>query len=206
MHNILKSKLFQVLVLTGLIAAVFFIYNEKAPYAESDEMASNGSHDSLHIVCLDVERIFQEAKVFTDIQAQMEKRASALQSETAEKQEKMQEKHKELEAKKNALSQQAYEDSMNKLKEEFEDANRETYKMRLVLDRAYKKSLKDLDAKFSEILEDYAKSKGYDYILNKSQVVYNPENVDITAEVKEIFDSELPSYTIKFESVEDIEG
>lgn len=201
--NFLKNKIFQIATLTLLIAVVFFFYNEKTPSAEkhgSDE--SNG----LHIVILDVETIFREAKVFVDVQSQIEAKATKLQESASATQEKLQKKHKDLESQKTALSQSVFESKMQDLKEEFEQVSREAYKEKLSIDRAYKKSLKDIDDKFSEMITEYSEKNTVHLILNKSQTVYNDDNLEITEEVKNMLDSAMPSYSVTFEAVENLDS
>ena len=198
MQNILRNKFFHLGVLTLLIAFFFMFYNEKAPHAESND-------SSVSIAVLDAERIFKESKVFGHIQSQLEERAGNLQAENTTKQEDLQARHQDLESKKNALSQAAYESKMQALKDEFEGVNRETYKEKLILDRAYKKSLKDVDEQFTDIIQKYAQDKDIQIVLNKAQSIYADPTLDVTDEIKGMLDSKMPSYKINFDDFKEVE-
>lgn len=196
--SLLKNKFVHLGILTALIVAIFFFYNEKSPHA-GDE-----SNVDLKVAVVDAERIFKESKVFNDIQSQVESKASQLQESATKQQEGLQSKHKALEAQKTALSQQAYEEGMTKLKAEFEHVNREAYKEKLSIDRAYKGALRDMDEKFSQIVTEFANAHGYSLIINKMQTVYSAASMDVTNDIKGLLDSKHSKYPLTFTKVEDI--
>lgn len=203
--SFLRSRVFHLAALTLLIVLLLLFYNGRAPQAEDNESASsNGKAFKAAIV--DVEAVFKEAKVFIDIQSQIEGKANNLQEKATATQEDLQKRHQDLESQKTALSQSAYDSKMQALKDEFEKISRETYKEKLSIDHAYKKALKEVDDNFSDMITNYSKKNGIHIIFNKSQTVYSDDALDITDDVMGMLNSAMPSYSVTFEVVEDIDS
>lgn len=192
--NFLKNKFFLLGAVIVIAVILIVVYLGKKPQVGN----MNGSH--LAIAIVNTEEIFSRAKAFQDIQKQVEERANALQQDNSKQQEQLQTEHKQIEAQRASLSEKAFTDKVNLLNKKYEDINKTSYMKRLVLDRAYKSAIKDIDEGFVSIVADIAKHKGLNIVLNKMHTIYTSEGLNITDEVLSILNKQFPEYKVDFEA------
>lgn len=190
----LKNKFFLIGVLVAIAIILIVVYMGKKP------KVGNMSSSNLAIAIVNTEEIFSRAKAFQDVQKQVEERANALQQDNSKQQDQLQSEHKQIEAQRASLSEKAFTDKVNSLNKKYEDINKTSYMKRLVLDRAYKSAIKDIDDGFVTIVSDIAKRKGLNIVLNKMYAIYTSEGLNITDEVLAILNKQFPEYKVDFEA------
>jgi outer membrane protein len=108
---------------------------------------------------------------------------------------------KGLADKRNVLSPEAFDKERKDFQKDVAGVQREVQKKRIQLDQAYAKALAKVQEKISEIVRDMAKKHQFAITFPASQTLFYAEQLDITKEVLERLNSDLPKVTLKIEKI-----
>ena len=120
------------------------------------------SNDKIAVV--DIQKVVSGSKQVKALKDEQYKKAAELE--------------KWLEVAQSDISKQSTDENKKKLIKKYDE---ELAKKREINSKAYNKKLNEIDANVSQTIVNYAKSKGYDMVFAKSNVLYG--GVDITGEI-----------------------
>lgn len=148
------------------------------------------------VAIIDSRRLFGESLVSKDIRQQlMALNNSLMTKENATKDALLKEKD-ELDKQKTVIAQEAYESKYNVLKQKADKLNRDSEIHRQQMNVAQAKANESLQRVLQPIIGKVAEQKGATIVFEKSQLVWQRDSMDITTEVIETLDKQLPTLKV----------
>lgn len=148
------------------------------------------------IAVIDMRRIRQESDAVKSIEQQIQKRKSRYQDKLSEKEKKLREQDQSLAKQRSLLSEKAFKEKRQKLKQELGAFQRQVKTRRKALDQAYSKAMRKVQTKLIEIVQSVAKERQLDVVLNKGAVVLVRPEMEITEVALERLNSQLSSVDV----------
>jgi Skp family chaperone for outer membrane proteins len=156
----------------------------------------NQSHAEVKLAVIDVEKIKEESKAFTDAMAKINATAEALKKKAMKMQEEFTKKHEDLGKQKNVLSADEYNKRNEAFNKDVEKEEKAFYTQRANLDKSYRLANEILANKTTEIIAVIAKEKGFTVVFSQINTVYNDESIDITKKVVSDLNKQLKSISV----------
>ena len=110
----------------------------------------------------------------------------------------------QLDKQKSLMAQEAYEDKYRQLKGRADDLNRKADIHQKQLNVAQVRANRELQRVLTPIIEKVAEKSGATIVLEKGQIVYQEPGLDVTTEVIERLDKQLPSLKVALPSEAEI--
>jgi outer membrane protein len=151
------------------------------------------------ILVVDVKRVLDESKASVSVQKQMEARRSAFQSEIAEKEKDIRTQEQELVQMRGKTEESAYAEKENQLRQKFRDVEKYVQDRRQLLEQATTSSLGRVRSVLLQIVTDIARKRGAHTVLVKQQVLWSEDALDITDQVLESLNRQLPDVQVAVE-------
>jgi len=161
------------------------------------------AHAAGKVAVLDLQRIMKESKAAKSIRSQLESKRDQYQKEITRDEEKLRERDKGLADKRNVLSPEAFDKERKDFQKDVANVQREVQKKRIQLDQAYAKALASVQEEISSIVREMAKKHQFAITFPASQTLFYAEQLDITEEVLNRLDDELPKVTLKIQPIKD---
>ncbi len=156
------------------------------------------------VAIIDSRRLFSESLVSKDIRDQlMSLNQSLTAGENVTKEAILKEKD-DLERQKSLLVQEAFEEKYNQLKQKADKLNRDIEIHRQQVNVAQAKANKELQRVLQPMIAKIAERKSATMVFEKSQIVWQASGMDITTEVIELLDKELPTLKVQLPSEAEI--
>jgi Skp family chaperone for outer membrane proteins len=148
------------------------------------------------VAIIDSRRLFGESLVSKDIREQLMSLNNGLVTkENATKDGLLKEKD-DLDKQKTVIAQEAYEAKYNVLKQKADKLNRDSEIHRQQMNVAQAKANEALQRVLQPIIGRVAEQKGATIVFEKSQLVWQREGLDITTEVIETLDKQMPTLKV----------
>jgi len=148
------------------------------------------------IAVIDQRRLFSESLVSKDIRQQLTSISQTFASEENKIKEELLKEKDQLDKQKSLMAQEAYEDKYNQLKSRADDLNRKVDIHQKQLNVAQVRANRELQRVLTPIIQKVADSRGATVVLEKAQIVHQQPGLDITTEVIENLDRELPTLKV----------
>jgi len=148
------------------------------------------------IAVIDMQQIRQKSKAVKSIEQQIQKRKQAYQEKLTEKEKKLREEDQSLAKQRSLLSEKAFKEKRQKLKQKLGAFKRQIKTRRKALDRSYSKAMRRVQKKLLEIIQQVAKARDLDMVLNKGAVVLVRPELEITDVALERLNSQLASVDV----------
>jgi outer membrane protein len=123
-----------------------------------------------------------------EFQADLNKKSNALKDE-----------EEELGKQRSVLEQSVWAEKVKKFRQKATDAQRDAQEKKARIDKALGNGFGEIQKAFLDIASKIAKEKGYKVVVTTSALVYADSSLDISAEVLERLNKQLPKVTLKFE-------
>lgn len=149
------------------------------------------------IATLKVQEILQKAKAIQDIKTQTDKEGEKIKQELKKKDEALNKEGKDLEASRTKLKDDEYNKKAEAFNKKVNDLKKELKTRAAKLQEAGGHAMNEVQKKLVEIVAGIAKEKKLDAVLQKEQLVYGDDKLDITEEVLKKLDAEMS--TVKIE-------
>lgn len=152
----------------------------------------------LPIAVVDVQVLLEKATAVTKVRNQIDEKAESFKKEFGKKEEYFKKKYEDLDKQKSVLSQEAYNKKSEELQKELGEAQKKVQDNRNALDKAHNDAMQKIEATFTDIVKEEAKTNGYKVVMHKAQTIYSDEALDITTKVIDALNKKLPSVDVKF--------
>ncbi len=151
------------------------------------------------IAVVNIQQIMREAKAADAIRSQMKAKQKSFQEQLDGREKTLQEQDQELAKQRSVLSQEAFEEKYQEFREKAADAQKEVRQKRAALDRGFNAALSQVQEKVFEIVETIAQEKDIDAVISTGQMLYAHPDLDLTQEVLERLNREMPNVNVNFE-------
>ncbi|MBS0236530.1 MAG: OmpH family outer membrane protein [Proteobacteria bacterium] len=160
--------------------------------------------DDVAILVIDPKAVVEQSKAFQSIQQQIADKNADYKKKSNTQQDTLKSAYHALEEQKSTIPQQEYEQRSRKLIEQAKDYNKEAHANKAMLDNALSKATGQIDQVIEGIMANYVHSLGSKeknrkiLVLNKLNVIYASNSMDITDKVRKELDDRLPKVQVQF--------
>ncbi len=148
----------------------------------------------LQIAILDVDRVFQEAAVVTAARDHIRSALDAYRAETQVEEEEIRAIQRELEGRREELSEDAYEQQRRKLERRLLRAQAVVQERKRSLDQTHLQVMGRVQGALNRIVADIANERSLALILRKDLTVISARSLEITDEVLVRLNEVLPDF------------
>lgn len=150
----------------------------------------------LHIAILDVERVRRTASAVKAIHSQLGSHVDAYRAETQKEEQEIRSAQEELARKRTVLSPEAYAEERRKLEEQLVGAQGRVQERRQALERVNAAAMQQVQGVLESIVSEIASEQNLTLILRKDQVVFLSPDLEITDQVLQRLDQQLPTVRV----------
>lgn len=155
------------------------------------------------VAVLDLQRIMKDSLAAKSLRDQIEKKREQFQGEISKDEERLRKRDKELAEQRNVMAADKFEQEKNSFKNEVESVQREVQKKRVQLDRAYAKSLEEVQNAVSAVVKEVSAEQKLAMTVPAGGTVFYDPKLDITETVLSRLDKKLAKVTVKIEPIEE---
>ena len=156
------------------------------------------------IAVIDSRRLFSESLVSKDIRQQLTSISQTFAAEENKVKEGLLAEKQQIDNQKSLMAQEAYEDKYAQLKARADQLNRTADIHQKQLNVAQVRANRELQRVLTPIIQKVSEKRGATVVLEKAQIVYQQAGLDITTEVVESLDRELPTLKVELPSETEI--
>lgn len=149
------------------------------------------------IAVIDSRRLLSESKVSVDIRQQLIEVSQKIEGERTAEQDALLKDKDKLDGQRGLLVQEEFERQYNDLKRRADQLNRKADINQKQMNVAQMRANRELQKVLSPIISQVAAKKGATIVLEQSQIVYQVDGLDMTGEVIELLDKQLPSLKVQ---------
>lgn len=179
---------------------VFFLLPLLAAAAPPSAIAPAPNLAPAPILVVDVKRILDESTASVNVQKKIEAQRAAFQTEIAAKEKQIRDAEQDLLASRGKLSQQAYTDRENQLRQKFREVEQYVQDRRRLLEQATTFSMGKVRSVLLGIVTDIARKRNAQAVLIKQQVLWAENSLDVTNLVLEKLNAALPDLPVNIEA------
>lgn len=199
----MKIKMAAVLILIALLGGIgFTVWNGRAD-ARNDaapEAASATPGAALTLAVVDVQALLSESRAAKSLQTQLKAQRDKFQDEFSKYEKDLRDTEQSLAKERSTLKPEAF----NKKREAFEEKLMETRKLaqsrKRALDEGFSAAVGSLRDAMVKIVAGVAEEKHFDLVISRQNVVIVDKSLDITANVLEKLDKEMPDVKLTVET------
>jgi Skp family chaperone for outer membrane proteins len=158
--------------------------------------ASPAAGAEMRIAVLDVERVRRSAQAVKTIHTQLGTYVDAYRSETQKEEQEIRTAQEELARKRLIVTPEVYAEERRKLEEQLIRAQGRVQERRQSLERVNADAMQQVQDVLGRIVGDVASEQQLTLILRKDQVVFMKPDLEITDQVLQRLDRQLPSVNI----------
>jgi outer membrane protein len=152
----------------------------------------------ISVIVVDSHRVLAESKAGKAIDSQMQAKAITYDKSFAQEEQDLASVQQELQRQQTILAQDAFAAKAKDFDQRVYDARRKVQASKLELSRAQNTAENTLMKTVLQILNDLAKERGANLVLDKAVVVMFDNAYDVTDEVIKRLDDKLPTMTVSF--------
>lgn len=142
---------------------------------------------------IDIQRISKESTAAQNVRAQVEERRGKLRDEFVKLENELRTAEQELERQRGVLSPDAFDEKRLAYERRVTDAQRKADSSRRQLDEAFQEALRKIQEAMLGVAADVAKKMNLDLVLQRAQVIFWSDELDITEPVLQGLNAKLPS-------------
>lgn len=187
------KKLFSLL----FIGAAFALPYELKAQSVSDVVGEPTSPFAIdRFAVVNVKRIVNESKAAKTADKEVKALQKKYIKQAEAKEKKLKKREEQLVKQQKALSQEAFLKKVKEFKKRIETERKEVIKKRKILEASYISALELIKKETLKVVAEIAHGKNVDIVLPTSQILYFKKGVDISDEVLERLNKELPKVKI----------
>lgn len=155
---------------------------------------------------LDIQRISKESTAAQSVRAQVEERRGKLRDEFAKLEDELRAAEQELERQRGVLSPDAFDEKRLAYERRVTDAQRKADTSRRHLDEAFQGALQKIQSTMLEVAAEVAQQMNLDLVLQRAQVIFWSDQLDITEPVLQGLNAKLPTVKLGSGAPAETEG
>ncbi len=151
------------------------------------------------VLVVDIKRLLDESTASVNSQKKVEARRSAFQTEIADKEKTIRDAADNLQQQRGKIDATAYAAKEDQLRQQFRDVEQYVQDRRRVLELATANAMNRVRDAMMRIATDIAHKRGAQAVLSKQQVMWSENSIDITDQVLQRLNTELPDIDVVIE-------
>lgn len=162
--------------------------------------AATSNASSSKIAVINVDETLNKSLVLKDINLKIDKKKEEFQKEVSKKQEDLESEQKKLESRKKLLTKEKFDKEAQEFVKKVENFKAEIENRENILKKASFDALNKVTIELKAIVDDIAKDKSIDVVVNSNQIVFAKEDIDISNQAREALDKKISKVDVIFES------
>ena len=182
-----------ILFLTGLGGGISAARAQQSPPA-----AAPAGQPLLTIIVVDVQALLQNSKSAKMVRQQIEQKRAEYAKEISHQEETLRQERDALQRQQSSLSADALNQKGREFQQKVNDLDRNVQSKRQSLERSNAEALEKIQEVMLKIITDIAKDRKANLVFQRSELVLFDQNFDVTDEVLQKLDEQLPTLTVNF--------
>jgi Skp family chaperone for outer membrane proteins len=160
--------------------------------------ASPAAPPSLNILVVDVQSLLQNSKSAKMVRQQIEQKRSEYAKEISTHEETLRRERDALQRQQASLSQEALNQKGREFQQKVTELDRNVQTKRQSLERSNAEALENIQGVMLKIITEIAKGRKANLVFQRSELVLFDQGFDVTDEVLQKLDEQLPTLTVNF--------
>ena len=182
-----------ILFLTALGGGISAARAQQSPPA-----AAPAGQPPLTIIVVDVQALLQNSKSAKMVRQQIEQKRAEYAKEISHQEETLRQERDALQRQQSSLSADALNQKGREFQQKVNDLDRNVQGKRQSLERSNAEALEKIQEVMLKIITDIAKDRKANLVFQRSELVLFDQNFDVTDEVLQKLDEQLPTLTVNF--------
>ena len=157
-----------------------------------------GAQPPLTIMVVDVQALLQNSKSAKMVRQQIEQKRAEYAKEISHQEETLRGERDALQRQQASLSADALNQKGREFQQKVNDLDRNVQSKRQSLERSNAEALEKIQEVMLKIITDIAKDRKANLVFQRSELVLFDQNFDVTDEVLQKLDEQLPTLTVNF--------
>jgi len=161
-------------------------------------VAASGGAAALNILVVDVQALLQNSKSAKMVRQQIETKRAEYAKDIGHQEEALRQERDTLQRQQASLSPEALNQKGREFQQKVNDLDRSVQGKRQALERSNAEALEKIQEAMLKIITDIAKDRKANLVFQRSELVLFDQQFDITDEVLQKLDEQLPTLTVNF--------
>jgi len=153
---------------------------------------------TLTVIVVDVQKLLQESKAAKMVREQIEAKRAEYAKEISRQEQGLQQERDALQRQQSSLSQEALNAKGRAFQEKVNDLDRTVQSKRQALEKSNADALQKIQESMVKIISQIAKDRKANLVLQRSELVLFDQQFDVTDQVLQKLDEELPTLNVTF--------
>ena len=153
---------------------------------------------SLTVMIVDIQTLLQNSKAAKMVRSQIEVKRAEYAKEIQHQDEILRQERDQLQREQATLTPEALNKKGREFQAKVNDLDRNVQSKRQALEKSYNDALQKIQATLLRIIEDIAKTRKANLVLQRSELVLFDQAFDVTDEVLQKLDEQMPTLTVDF--------
>jgi outer membrane protein len=162
------------------------------------QTAAESSPQHLSVMVVDIQALLQNAKAAKMVRSQIEAKRAEYTKEISHEEEALRQERDKLQRQQGSLSAEALNAKGRAFQQKVNELDREVQAKRQALEKSNGDALQKLQQAMLKIIADIAKQRKANLVLQRTELVLFDRSFDVTDEVLQKLDQEMPSLTVNF--------
>lgn len=148
------------------------------------------------VAVIDIDRILSESKAGKDIESQVKKIYKTLREDIQSREKEFRKKDQELGKERSVISAESFEKKVAAFQKEFSESQKDVQKNRVELEKAHQEAVLKVRDAMLKAAEKISEDRGFELVVPSVQVFFMKRDLDISEEVIDMIDKELPKVKV----------
>ena len=154
------------------------------------------------ILIVDLQQMLQDSKAAKGVQAVLNQQYGTYSKGVAQREDELRKEREELERQRTVLAPEVFNTRASELQQRYDALGKEVQSRRQALQQSLNESMSKVKNVALEIIADIVKERKANLVIEKQAMVFEAEDLDITAEAIKRLDQKLPSVPVNLPKFE----
>jgi outer membrane protein len=159
---------------------------------------------NISVMVVDVQALLQNSKAAKMVRSQMEAKRNQYTKEISRAEETLRAERDALQRQQASLSPDALNKKAREFQQKVNDLDRDVQSKRAALEKSNNDALTKIQQAMLKIIADIARQRRANLVLQRTDLVLFDQNFDVTDEVMQKLDEEMPVLTVNFATPEPV--
>jgi outer membrane protein len=159
---------------------------------------------NISVMVVDVQALLQNSKAAKMVRSQMEAKRNEYTKEISRAEETLRAERDALQRQQASLSPDALNKKAREFQQKVNDLDRDVQSKRAALEKSNNDALTKIQQAMLKIIADIARQRRANLVLQRTDLVLFDQNFDVTDEVMQKLDEEMPVLTVNFATPEPV--
>ncbi len=169
-----------------------------APAAAPSPSPSPSPSSGLNVLVVDVQSLLQNSKSAKMVRQQIEEKRAEYAKEISHQEELLRQERDALQRQQASLSAEALNQKGREFQQKVNDLDKSVQGKRQALERSNAEALQKIQEVMLKIITEIAKNRKANLVFQRSELVLFDQGYDVTDEVLQKLDEQLPTLTVNF--------